>query len=505
VAGIATAGVGPTTVANGGTGATSFTGGFVKSPGGTGILTSSATVNAATELSGVVSLTNGGTGATSAATALTSLGAYPASNPNGFTSNTGTVTSVGASVPSFLSLSGSPITTSGTLAISYSGTALPVANGGTGQNTLPANAVLIGNGTSGITSVSPGALGQVLTSNGVSWISQAPTTSGGTVTSVAFSTGSTGLTVTGSPITSSGTISLAGTLNVLNGGTGATSLTGILRGNGTGAFSVASGLDITNAIGLNAVTNATNAGNVPYTGLTGAVPIWNQNTTGNAATVTNGVYTVGNQTIDGVKTFSSTITGSISGNAGSVTDGVYLSTTQTFTGAKTFTGSISSQAYNFNANTSIFYTLGSNDLQMFIGGNQVFKSSSNGDLTINGSNATKASGTAWINPSDRRLKDNIVNYTKGLAELAQVVPKTFEFNGKAGSTAGLKAIGIIADEIEQVLPKTVTKYMVKLNPEDAQETEVKYFDSSELTWVMVNAIKELKAEVDSLKAQLAAK
>lgn len=45
---------------------------------------------------------------------------------------TGTVTSVAASVPSFLSIAGSPITTSGTLAISYSGTALPVANGGTG-------------------------------------------------------------------------------------------------------------------------------------------------------------------------------------------------------------------------------------------------------------------------------------------------------------------------------------------------------------------------------------
>lgn len=43
----------------------------------------------------------------------------------------GTVTSVAASVPSFLSISGSPVTTSGTLAISYSGTALPLANGGT--------------------------------------------------------------------------------------------------------------------------------------------------------------------------------------------------------------------------------------------------------------------------------------------------------------------------------------------------------------------------------------
>ena len=39
-------------------------------------------------------------------------------------------------------------------------------------------------------------------------------------------------------------------------------------------------------------------------------------TTGNAATVTNGVYTTGNQTINGTKTFGSTITGNISGNAG---------------------------------------------------------------------------------------------------------------------------------------------------------------------------------------------
>ncbi len=43
---------------------------------------------------------------------------------------------------------------------------------------------------------------------------------GGTVTSVAFSGGTTGLTVSGSPITTSGTITLAGTLAVANGGTG---------------------------------------------------------------------------------------------------------------------------------------------------------------------------------------------------------------------------------------------------------------------------------------------
>jgi len=49
------------------------------------------------------------------------------------TSGAGTVTSVNATVPSFLNVAGVPITTSGTIAIDYSGTALPVANGGTGS------------------------------------------------------------------------------------------------------------------------------------------------------------------------------------------------------------------------------------------------------------------------------------------------------------------------------------------------------------------------------------
>ena len=49
--------------------------------------------------------------------------------------------------------------------------------------------------------------------------------------------------------------------------------------------------------------------------------------TGNADTVTNGVYTTGNQTIGGTKTFSSTITGNISGTAATVTGGTQASIT----------------------------------------------------------------------------------------------------------------------------------------------------------------------------------
>jgi len=62
--------------------------------------------------------------------------------------------------------------------------------------------------------------------------------------------------------------------------------------------------------------------------------------TGNAGTVTNGVYTTGNQTIGGSKTFSSTIQGSVSGNAGTVTNGVYTTGNQSISGSKSFASDI---------------------------------------------------------------------------------------------------------------------------------------------------------------------
>jgi hypothetical protein len=53
--------------------------------------------------------------------------------------------------------------------------ALPVANGGTGATTLVANSVLLGNETSTLQTIAPGTTGNVLTSNGSTWTSAAPT------------------------------------------------------------------------------------------------------------------------------------------------------------------------------------------------------------------------------------------------------------------------------------------------------------------------------------------
>jgi hypothetical protein len=97
---------------------------------------------------------------------------------------------------------------------------------------------------------------------------------GGTVTSVGVSGGTTGLSTSGGPITTSGTITLTGTLIVANGGTGATTLTdgGVLLGSGTGA--------------ITPLGQATNGQLV--VGSTGADPVLaTMTSTGGTVTITN--------------------------------------------------------------------------------------------------------------------------------------------------------------------------------------------------------------------------
>ena len=76
----------------------------------------------------------------------------------------------------------------------------------------------------------------------------------GTVTSVDGSGGTTGLSLTGGPITVAGTLTLGGTLNVASGGSGAASLAGYLIGNGTSAFTASTTIPTTALSGT--VTNA---------------------------------------------------------------------------------------------------------------------------------------------------------------------------------------------------------------------------------------------------------
>jgi len=124
--------------------------------------------------------------------------------------SSGTVSSVAASVPAFLSIAGSPITTSGTLAITYSGTALPVANGGTGLTSGTSGGVLYYSATGTLASSAALAANAIVLGGGAGATPATTTTGTGVVTALGVNTGSAGAFVVnggalGTP--SSGTLS----------------------------------------------------------------------------------------------------------------------------------------------------------------------------------------------------------------------------------------------------------------------------------------------------------
>lgn len=235
---------GTVAAANGGTGVTTLTG--IAYGNGTSAFTAATGSQIAAAI-GSTAVTNA-TNATTAASSTNVLGGstgsilYQSSADNTAKLSLGTtnyVLTAGASAPQYVaqsSLSVGSATTATTATNLASGAANQIAyqtaSGTTSFVTAPSvsNTYLQWNGTS------------------FAWSSAATG-----VTS--FSAGSTGLT----PNTATtGAVSLAGTLNVANGGTGTTTLTGIPYGNGTLSFTAATGTQIVTAIGTSAVTRATN-------------------------------------------------------------------------------------------------------------------------------------------------------------------------------------------------------------------------------------------------------
>lgn len=225
----------PISVVQGGTGQTTYTNGQLLIGNTTGNTLAKSTLTAGSN----ITITNGAGTITIAASGggtgtVTSVGGT--GTVNGITL-TGTVTTSGN-----LTLGG---TLSGvSLATQVTGT-LPVANGGTGQTTYTNGQLLIGNTTGNTLTKATLTAGSGITiTNGTGTITIASTASGGTVTSVGLSGGTTGITIGGTnPITTSGTFTLGGTLAVANGGTGGT--TAATARSGIGAAASGANTDIT--------------------------------------------------------------------------------------------------------------------------------------------------------------------------------------------------------------------------------------------------------------------
>jgi hypothetical protein len=118
-----------------------------------------------------------------------------------------------------------------------------------------------------------------------------------------------------------------------------------------------------------------------------------------------------------------------------------------------------------------------------------------------GSYYNGANTTTWNTTSDKRIKKNIVNNNIGLEKITQIQVRNFEYRLPEEIDSELKSsdaiiksgvqLGVIAQELQQVLPDCVK----------TESTGVMSVESDNLTWYMINAIKELKASADAVKAE----
>ena len=118
--------------------------------------------------------------------------------------------------------------------------------------------------------------------------------------------------------------------------------------------------------------------------------------------------------------------------------------------------------------------------------------------TAVGTISTTGSATAYNTSSDYRLKENVVAVTDGITRLQQLKPSRFNFIADPDKTVD----GFIAHEVQTIVPEAIT------GEKDAVDDEgnpvYQGIDQSKLVPLLTAALQEALAEIESLKARVAA-
>jgi len=429
---------------------------------------------------------------------------------------------------------------------------VPASNGGTGQTTYSVGDILYASASGTLSKLPIGISGQVLSVFGglPTWVSAGGS---GTVTSVNVTGGTTGLTTTGGPITSSGSIAIAGVLNVASGGTNlssyttgdiiyassASALSKLAIGSSNQALIVSGGLpswqnvvttfntrsgpvtlsstDVTTALGYtpastSGVVTSITGSNLGVNQSTGAVTISLSSgnvtnalgyTPANSASVPS---TSGNNNWFGSNTFYQNLT--VSSGYSVVATNYNFNTSSAW-----YISGSQVKLDVFNLNVVYFENSGGTGRMRFVNSDYGIQSNgtsvqmgglsgtyiqvSSGNFTVNTDNVYKPNSGSWLGYSDARLKENITPYTKGVEDIKALSPVTFTFNDDTplGQQTNHKVFtGLIAQEVEQ----TAFASIVSEGPQG-----YKTLDVSEVTYALINSVKQLSAEIETLKATTA--
>jgi hypothetical protein len=215
---------------------------------------------------------------------------------------------------------------------------------------------------------------------------------------------------------------------------------------------------------------------------------------GSIAAANNSVQLTGNQTIDGVKTFNQTVSGSITGNAGTVTNGVYTTGDQTIGGAKTFSGTLTvSGSRIYQTSSAIGFEMGpgagtgNTNIQGYYvpAGKTLHFQAGSGTMALDGSGNFTASGnvTAY---SDIRLKTDLTKISDALRKISQLTGYTY-----TRRDTGERQTGVVAQEVQAVLPEAVI--------EQGDGTLAVAYGN--MVGLLIEAVKELTARVEKLEGR----
>jgi len=147
-----------------------------------------------------------------------------------------------------------------------------------------------------------------------------------------------------------------------------------------------------------------------------------------------------------------------------------------------------------SVDVSDFMTNGANNRVLTATGTDAMNAESG--LTYDGSNLDVTGGVRATGDvvafysSDKRLKDNIVRIENPLDKIEKIGGYTYDWNDKQNTyEVGSKDFGVIAQEIQEVLPELVTE-------RDNGYLAVKY---EKIVPLLIESIKELKQEIDDIK------